>query len=287
MAPADTNATTNATASAATNATAQPCSDCSLGQMQIQLNSPLGYDAMLAADFQSLASSCGASGYAVASPTAYARNASTTASNTTSTESVSGPAPTCVPPYAPYTTQVNDTCNSIAKAQNVSTFSLIYANGFDAFCSAMPQVGTQICLPTSCKVHKWGRYEDCIDVGFSANVTTLQLQSWNSNINAACGNLNALIGTYVCVSPPGGFIDIPAPPASATNSDVGLSGTTSVPVAVSAAPTPTNIGTGSNVRCGNWHTVSLETRKFAEPCLTHPYRWWMEIHATIWLPTAV
>lgn len=58
----------------------ESCSDCWLGCLSMQLNSPLGYDDGLASNFESLTSSCNATAYPFTSPPPYAINSTATTS---------------------------------------------------------------------------------------------------------------------------------------------------------------------------------------------------------------
>ncbi|KAH6839433.1 hypothetical protein B0I37DRAFT_400041 [Chaetomium sp. MPI-CAGE-AT-0009] len=125
---------------------ADSCSDCSLNLARVQLNSPFGYHQQFAQGFQSITSKCGATVYAFTSPAKYA----------ISTKSVSAPTdpPTCGSPYA---VGANDTCDSIATAKNVSTYSVRQAAGAGPECNL--QDGAKLCLPEPCTVYRV-QYDD-------------------------------------------------------------------------------------------------------------------------------
>ncbi|KAK4139970.1 uncharacterized protein C8A04DRAFT_32541 [Dichotomopilus funicola] len=120
----------------------QQCSDCMLGIMQQQLNSPFGYDEAFASAFVSVTSSCSKSGYAFTSPASYvaARIGSPTAASASPTAALD---PGCV---TIYTIQAGDTCESVAASQNVSTFAVYGPSGLKRACSSLPAVGQYICL---------------------------------------------------------------------------------------------------------------------------------------------
>lgn len=173
---------------------AQNCSSCFLSVQSIELSSPLGYDDTLAANFQSLTSSCGASGYAFASPTAYALNG--TATNTAPPVSTATSTLTCT---ASYTVQDGDDCNSVARANNVSTFALLYNNGLNIYCMDFPAAGTSLCLPPQCIVYAVQPGDTCDSiVNSTAGITVTQLLAWNPNINSLCGNILGLAGNEIC-----------------------------------------------------------------------------------------
>jgi len=165
-----------------------------LGLDQFQLSSPLGYDFDFAQQFQALTSSCRSTEYAFTSPTAYALNESVT--STTSQTSTTSPTPSC---DAYYVTRQNDTCNSVARDYNVSTFALLSLNNFDRYCSDIPTDGSKICLPPVCAIYTWLADDTCTAVAFGNEISVTQLQSWNPNINMACGNTDRLNGTEICI----------------------------------------------------------------------------------------
>ncbi|KAK1149291.1 hypothetical protein N8T08_006513 [Aspergillus melleus] len=131
-----------------------------LGVVQIQLNSPFGYDEEFASRFAYATSRCKASGYPFTSPAAYALPSSTLTSSTYITT------PECSDPYQ---VQPNDTYDSIALAQNVSTDGLQVVDTCESILSANP------------------------------GLTASQLLAWNPGINSMCGNIRYFEYTYICV----------------------------------------------------------------------------------------
>lgn len=170
---------------------AQNCSDCMLGMMQTQLNSPFGYDDEFAADFNSTTKSCSASGYTFTSPLPYALNATSTAPPTNVTVS-----PLCSNPYHVLS---NDTCNSISLAHNVSTHALISAGGLSPSCSNLQAVGS-ICLPASCDLYRVDYDEACEEIiEKHPGLDEVKILNWNPNINMVCANIGAMVDTFICV----------------------------------------------------------------------------------------
>lgn len=164
------------------------CSDCALGVVSRQLNSPFGYHPDFANDFRSKTSECGATGYTFTSPAPYAIS---TKPNTSPTD-----IPTCV---SPYTVQAGDTCDAIAVARGVSTHSVVKAGGTDPDCTTL-QVGVKLCLPEPCKLYRV-QYDDTCE-RILASVTGLQahdLLTWNPNINPLCTNLGSMAKKLICI----------------------------------------------------------------------------------------
>ncbi|KAH8427982.1 uncharacterized protein LDX57_005688 [Aspergillus melleus] len=161
-----------------------------LGVVQIQLNSPFGYDEEFASRFAYTTSRCKASGYPFTSPAAYALSSSAATSSTYITT------PECSDPYQ---VQANDTCDSIALAQNVSTDGLQVAGGLSQTCSNLHAVGP-FCLPPSCALY-YVQVDDTCESILSANpgLTASQLLAWNPGINSMCGNIRYFEYTYICI----------------------------------------------------------------------------------------
>lgn len=159
---------------------------------RIQLESPLGYDEEFAEDFSSITESCGALGYTYSTPPAYGTpvNPTSSASSTSTAEPTS-----CAHPY---TISEGDTCETIAAAQNVSSFGLIDRNGLDIFCH-LPDAGSEICLPAQCRTHFLLINDNCRTLSRQYNVTRVQLVSWNSNFDPQCLFIERWRYTSVCV----------------------------------------------------------------------------------------
>ncbi|CZR70102.1 uncharacterized protein PAC_20003 [Phialocephala subalpina] len=222
--------------------TAQNCSDCMLGAAETQLNSPFGYDDDFASDFELLISNCSATGYSYTSPAAYTLTAASTSSGTGTVTSTTATATSCA---IPYTVQSGDSCNSIALAYNVSTFSIINPNGLDSACDNL-EAGVTICLASPCTLYDVQPYDTCNSIILSQNpnITATQFLAWNPNINALCRNLYQFQGTYICVSPPGGALENVVPTVTLAASTV-----------TSPVPKPTNAFNESNSDCGRWYTI--------------------------------
>lgn len=196
------------------------CSDCMLGVIQQQLNSPFGYDTDFASEFASLTSSCSKTGYAFTSPLPYTVTAPGTATATgTSSSSLSAPPTEVLEPgcVSLYTIQAGDTCNSIALAQNVSTFAVYGSHGITD-CSNLP-AGSKLCLLGQCVLHQVQETDTCdsIIAGAGITVSPSMFVAWNPNINAVCSNLWTLVGMYICLSRPAGLLtpNITLPDATA------------------------------------------------------------------------
>ena len=162
----------------------------------LQLGSPLGYDEAMASDFAALKSSCAASGYSYATPTTYGLNASATGGGT----STFTPPSTCTGSYVPTS---NDTCNSVAQAMSVSTYSLLDANGLDIHCQnfdAAVNSSMSLCTPPTCKLYTWAIFDSCNSVASQHGITATQFLAWNPNFDSICSNGVQFGGYQVCVS---------------------------------------------------------------------------------------
>lgn len=166
---------------------ADSCSDCSLNLVRAQLNSPFGYHQEFAQGFESITSKCGATGYAFTSPAKYAL----------STKSATAPTdpPTC---GSPYVVQSNDTCDSIATARNVSTYSVRKAAGAGPECNLRD--GAKLCLPEPCTVYRVQYDDTCKSILDSiSGLRASDLLTWNPNINPVCTNINTMVETLICI----------------------------------------------------------------------------------------
>ncbi|KAK3937498.1 LysM domain-containing protein [Diplogelasinospora grovesii] len=159
------------------------CSACNLKTWQAVLDSPLGYSNVLAASYSSLTSSY-----------------TTTISQPSTTTTGVTPTYTC---ESTYTIQESDTCMSISRAKQVSTFYLLYSDKLPAFCTDFPAAGTDICIPQSCNTYTVAPWDTCDSLVKSTGLTTAQLIAYNPNLNAQCGNLHSLAGYVICLSAPG------------------------------------------------------------------------------------
>lgn len=183
--------------------------------MSAGLSSPIGYFAQGAQQFESMVSSCHISGYSLHTPSIAEAIGALPTSNL-SQPLLSAPKACEVP----YTILEGDTCNSIAAAQKVSTFGVIYINNLDAYCANLPDPGWQICLPESCDIQTVQKSQACEQIinESAENITLAQLRSWNPNIDRVCNNLDRLTDSVICVSPPGGFFEFGTKNASISSS---------------------------------------------------------------------
>ncbi|KAL4749618.1 hypothetical protein BDW72DRAFT_194649 [Aspergillus terricola var. indicus] len=204
--------------------------------------------AISSSNFDSLTSSCRATGYSYTVSTTYALNSTTSITSATATSTTSDtPAQTCV---GYYTVQSDDDCNSVAKAHSVSTYSLMKANNLDLYCQNFASVvATTLCIPPPCDTYTWHAWDDCNSVAANySGVTLPQFLAWNPMFNALCLNAPIFDGYEICVSPPGGYLNHTTGANSNQTSTGGGEITT-------VAPLPTNALSESNHKCGLWYMV--------------------------------
>ncbi|KAL7622002.1 hypothetical protein AAE478_007503 [Parahypoxylon ruwenzoriense] len=214
----------------------QSCSECWLGGQALQLNSPLGYDEVLASNFDALTSSCDATGrYTISVPP------TSTGDDQPSSTTSGIPTPTCVSSYM--LQQSDYDCNAVARSLSVSTYGLLVASNMDLYCQNFPtaaEAGKTLCVPEKCKTYTWQPEDSCASVLLSySDVNMAQFLGWNPNFNALCGNALKFIG------PPGGYLD-------SNNTGDPLPGTS----ITSPVPAPTNADPETNRPCGRWYTVA-------------------------------
>ncbi|OBT52520.1 hypothetical protein VE04_06298 [Pseudogymnoascus sp. 24MN13] len=218
----------------ANSSTGVSCSTCYLTYMESIVNSEWGQALISNSEFESQVSSCSATGYSAT----YTATSSSSTSAATPTVTSGDRCNKTDPSVALYTVLANDSCIDISASQNVSTGSLTSLNGLDQGCSYL-STGEKLCLPTTCDVYLVKTNDTCTSIisSFSSGITNADLASWNSNINSQCSNLPALVGTYICISPPGSPMPLYLPPAA------------------TAVAVPTNAVGTTNVDCGYWYTI--------------------------------
>jgi hypothetical protein len=158
--------------------------------MQTQLNSPFGFDEDFAQEFQAAKAKCGSSSFPVTTPPTYALR--TNPPNRAEDANV-------ISCSNPYMVKSGDSCDAIALARQVSTFSIIKAGGLKRDCSnLMP--GASICLPPPCALYRVQSGDDCQKiVNDHSGVTGIGFLTWNPNITPLCTNLGDLTSNLLCV----------------------------------------------------------------------------------------
>lgn len=141
-----------------------------------------------------------------------------------------------------YTIKDGDDCHSISTSQGIATSWLLLDNGLAAFCSDFPTSGN-LCLVNTCNVYTLQQNDTCDSVASKNNITTTQLLAWNPAINTGCNNLNKTVGYQICVGAPG----VQYNPALTTFAVVTN--------AVTSATVPTDLATGTNIRCERYYTA--------------------------------
>ncbi|KFY85060.1 hypothetical protein V498_07769, partial [Pseudogymnoascus sp. VKM F-4517 (FW-2822)] len=223
-------------ASNGTGAAEIGCSQCYLDYLFTIANSEYGQSVVNEEYFDKRVESCSATGYTIT----YTATSTSTSASPTATANVRcnlTDTDTTV-----YNAQANDTCLSISAAQNVSTGLLASTNGLDSNCTYLTTNQT-LCLPQICNVYMVQENNTCASIitGLSREVNLGAFLSWNININSLCSNIASLVGSYICISPPGTTV-IP--------DSFGLK------PATTAAAVPTNAVTTSNTNCGYWYTIN-------------------------------
>jgi len=109
-----------------------------------------------------------------------------------------------------YTVVAGDICDSISKANNVSTYQLaaVNANTVDALCSNL-EIGSTLCLGTEgedCnQTHVIDSTDTCESIASTYNVNSTILMENNPNIDDTCSNIYE--GEVLCVAS-----EVAAPP---------------------------------------------------------------------------
>ncbi|KAJ6114750.1 hypothetical protein N7486_000528 [Penicillium sp. IBT 16267x] len=179
------------------NSNVSDCSPCMYEYEAAMLDSPYGQVRYSPDTYSSLLSSCGA----VASDYPFTDSAVATVLPTaTATATVSAMATATCSSY--YTVASGDTCQSIATANSISTANFIIDNNLSMLnCSV--QIGQQICLGAECALYQVQTNDSCSSILQNQTFYQVQLTSWNPTLWTDCGNLDSMVGDYICVSPPG------------------------------------------------------------------------------------
>lgn len=162
-----------------------------LGPMRLMLENAISYDQDVEEDFKSITASCKAAGYDYTVPPAFASSQSPPVTTAKPTD------PTWC--ETKYTVKSGDTCDSIAAANNVSTYGIVTGNGLLASCDNLPEEGSQICLPPKCKTTRISYGDSCKALAETFDVTAVQIAEWNPNLDFACMNIGLWYNTHICV----------------------------------------------------------------------------------------
>ncbi|USP75585.1 hypothetical protein yc1106_02859 [Curvularia clavata] len=169
------------------------CSDCFMRKVQLEVDEPLGgMKSFTPKEFNEMKQSCGipTSSYPVKQPEA---------------SSTPQPAPSCT---SQLIAKSGDTINSIAKSNSVSTdWLLTFNNELPVSANETLTGSEKICMDNvpKCMLHQVLSTDTCSSLlklsGTSVN--DVMFSSWNPTVGNKCRNLYAMVGKYICVSPPG------------------------------------------------------------------------------------
>ncbi|KAM4067131.1 lysM domain-containing protein [Hirsutella rhossiliensis] len=175
------------------------CSECSLEYGVVMAGSDYGQGAVSPDALSSLLYSCSADPTRhpyMSSPLATASTAAAYSTLTT----VTAPSATCS--GTKYVVQAGDSCESISSAAGVATDRMIDLNHLDYNCTTLTP-GMALCLQDQCAVHAVTSNDTCSSITRGTGFSKIQLTSWNPTIHFDCGNLDAMVGRSICLSPPG------------------------------------------------------------------------------------
>ena len=208
-----------------------PCDDCFIKQVQIQVDSPIFGSLNLQNEYDSMTSSCHKTSFPLSTSWTSASVPAPTSSGT----------PTCA--GKTYQIQPGDDCHSISLAQRIGTNWLLTDNSLPAYCANFPTKGT-LCIVNTCSTYTVRTNDTCKAIAASHNVTLAQLLSWNPIFGLSCSNINRSVDSQICTSSPGtpynGPIIASAP------------GTTLAPTVV---PAPSSVANGTNTKCSQYYLV--------------------------------
>ena len=206
-----------------------PCDDCFIEQLQVQVDSPAFGGAALQNSYSSMTSSCHKTTFPLStswsSPPPAPTNATATCKGKT------------------YQIQPADDCHSISQAQKIATNWLLTDNLLPAYCANFPKNGS-LCIVNTCATYTVQANETCSSIAASQNVTVAQLKSWNPVLDLSCSNIYRSAGSQICKSAPG----TPYAGAIVTSAPGTTPGATVV-------PTPSGVANGTNIKCGQYYLV--------------------------------
>lgn len=120
---------------------------------------------------------------------------------------------------------------------------MLIDNDLPAYCADFPADGT-LCLINTCEVYTVQSGDTCDSVAAAYNLTVVQLQAYNPNIDSGCYNFNRTIGYQICVNEPGQKYTIPTTTVGAAT------------VFSTAAAVPTDIASNTTQNCGEYYVVA-------------------------------
>ncbi|KAH6655548.1 hypothetical protein BKA67DRAFT_657480 [Truncatella angustata] len=221
-----------------TNGTVDDCGPCELDAFRLQMEDERAYDAGLAEQYSSAVSSCGITAAPLATPTSSFQN-----NNITLSENITF---SCTGTYVPVET--GTTCDQFAEANSMSTDQLLNINNLAGGCADWPGDQTELCVQDKCTPYTVQEGDTCVSVSNVAQITVVQLVTWNPSIDPLCMNWNSKVGHVICLSSPFGYVF----PNETINDDSGYAPITT------AAPVPTDAMTESNHYCGTWYLVQKD-----------------------------
>ena len=222
-----------------------PCDDCFIKQLQVQVDSPIFGGFGLQSAYGSMTSSCHKTSFPL----------STSWASPPAPVSTSGGTPTCA--GKTYQIQPADDCHSISLAQKIGTNWLLTDNSLPAYCANFPKNGS-LCLVNTCDTYTVKANDTCPTIAASQNVTVAQLLSWNPVFGLSCSSINRSVGSQNCKSAPGTPYTGPIVTSAPGN----------LPAAT-AVPAPSGVANGTNTQCSQYYLVqpgdycNLLTIKFA------------------------
>jgi len=114
-------------------------------------------------------------------PYTFTPGAPVTTTSSTATASAPAATPTCA--GTKYKVKQGDTCNSISRAQSMSSDRLIHVNYLDYDCSGLV-AGRELCIQDTCPLVTIQKNQTCEDLVAGKGFTTVQLISWNPSVPA-------------------------------------------------------------------------------------------------------
>lgn len=179
----------------------EQCSECTIGRLRTQINSPIGFDASTRDSYEALVKDCKLDPAVDIVPAPKVSNETVI----TPEERFKG-----IPGYFA-DIQNGEGCEDFSIRTNISTTELLRVNRLYAGCMNWPGAGQKLFVPEDsvCNAYVVEDDDQCLGITRKFGIRLPEFLSWNPDINSMCTNLMVHKQKTVCVSQPGGDYIIP------------------------------------------------------------------------------
>lgn len=159
-----------------------------------------------------------------------------------------------------HTTQEGDTCSSVAKTYNVSSYALFSANKQNIYGPCLIPPDRRLCIPLPCDVYEVQTDDLCITIQASQHIRGhgVSLRTYNAWLDPSCSKLHTVTqntGNVVCISPQGGRSTNVSRLHRTRGGNVQPRPSTGNTVDAKFPPQGTKLAPNTARNCGKWHRV--------------------------------